>query len=211
MKTLREYIDQLDEISRRDFLKGAGATAGLAAIGAPKDAKADWEKPFVNIDQMTGKTHVFWTNNSVDNTAKLMLVKKGNDFVLPELILQQGTFERRAPYGTSEIWVDVDDNQIMRTDQNYIPGRMRIDNGQVFSIRFAFPYKQNNVAILLSGTRGQDLGLVVANAKEKILIDTQSVSNRGVIQFNVQQVREDEELDEASDDAVARILALSKK
>ena len=30
MKTLREYIDQLDEISRRDFLKGAGA----AAIGA---------------------------------------------------------------------------------------------------------------------------------------------------------------------------------
>jgi hypothetical protein len=33
MKTLREYIDQLDEISRRDFLKGAGATAGLAALG----------------------------------------------------------------------------------------------------------------------------------------------------------------------------------
>jgi hypothetical protein len=40
MKTLREYIDQLDEISRRDFLKGAGATAGLAAMGAPKDATA---------------------------------------------------------------------------------------------------------------------------------------------------------------------------
>ena len=27
MKTLREYIDQLDEISRRDFIKGAGAAA----------------------------------------------------------------------------------------------------------------------------------------------------------------------------------------
>jgi hypothetical protein len=45
MKTLREYIDQLDEISRRDFLKGAGATAGLAAMGAqaqnaPRDAVA---------------------------------------------------------------------------------------------------------------------------------------------------------------------------
>jgi hypothetical protein len=40
MKTLREYIDQLDEISRRDFLKGAGATAGLAAMGASKDAEA---------------------------------------------------------------------------------------------------------------------------------------------------------------------------
>jgi hypothetical protein len=42
MKTLREYIDQLDEISRRDFLKGAGATAGLAALGAPKTAKAEY-------------------------------------------------------------------------------------------------------------------------------------------------------------------------
>jgi hypothetical protein len=39
MKTLREYLDQLDEISRRDFLKGAGATAGLAAVGQPTDAK----------------------------------------------------------------------------------------------------------------------------------------------------------------------------
>jgi TonB family protein len=36
MKTLREYIDQLDEISRRDFLKGFGAAAGLVAVGAPQ-------------------------------------------------------------------------------------------------------------------------------------------------------------------------------
>jgi hypothetical protein len=33
MKTLREYIDQLDEISRRDFLKGAGAAAVAGAGG----------------------------------------------------------------------------------------------------------------------------------------------------------------------------------
>ena len=33
MKTLREYVDQLDEISRRDFLKGAGAAAATAALG----------------------------------------------------------------------------------------------------------------------------------------------------------------------------------
>ena len=36
MKTLREYIDILDEISRRDFLKGAGAAG--AALAAPKAA-----------------------------------------------------------------------------------------------------------------------------------------------------------------------------
>lgn len=31
-------LDQLDEISRRDFLKGVGATAGLVALGAPQKA-----------------------------------------------------------------------------------------------------------------------------------------------------------------------------
>ena len=43
MKTLREYIEILDEISRRDFLKGVGATAGLAATGGVK-AVTDAEK-----------------------------------------------------------------------------------------------------------------------------------------------------------------------
>lgn len=34
MKTLREYIDKLDEISRRDFLKGAGVGAVAGALGS---------------------------------------------------------------------------------------------------------------------------------------------------------------------------------
>jgi hypothetical protein len=38
MKTLRETLDQLDEISRRDVLKGAGA----AVVGAAGDARAGW-------------------------------------------------------------------------------------------------------------------------------------------------------------------------
>jgi hypothetical protein len=61
MKTLREYIDQLDEISRRDFLKGAGATAGLAAMGDPKDAEAAryWSR-----DPITEK---FTSNTNADN------------------------------------------------------------------------------------------------------------------------------------------------
>ena len=36
MKTLRTMLDRLDEISRRDFIKGVGATAGLATIGQPR-------------------------------------------------------------------------------------------------------------------------------------------------------------------------------
>jgi hypothetical protein len=42
MKTLREYIDILDEISRRDFLKGAGAAAAGAAIGQAKGQTANF-------------------------------------------------------------------------------------------------------------------------------------------------------------------------
>jgi hypothetical protein len=34
MKTIRETLDQLDEISRRDVLKGAGSTALAGALGA---------------------------------------------------------------------------------------------------------------------------------------------------------------------------------
>lgn len=38
MKTLREYIDQLDEISGRDALKYAAATAAGAALGSTAKA-----------------------------------------------------------------------------------------------------------------------------------------------------------------------------
>lgn len=41
MKTLREYLDQLDEISRRDFLKGAGAVATIGGIHALNSPSTD--------------------------------------------------------------------------------------------------------------------------------------------------------------------------
>jgi hypothetical protein len=51
---ISEMLNRLDEISRRDFLKGAGATAGLVAIGAAGKAKAQ------NIDYNA------WANHAVD-------------------------------------------------------------------------------------------------------------------------------------------------
>lgn len=44
MKTLREYIDQLDEISRRDALKYAGAAALGGAVGYYKGAEGQVDK-----------------------------------------------------------------------------------------------------------------------------------------------------------------------
>jgi hypothetical protein len=46
MKTIREYIDQLDEISRRDFLKGAGAVAA-AGVASKASSMTD-----VDLDKM---------------------------------------------------------------------------------------------------------------------------------------------------------------
>lgn len=50
---IRQVLDRLDEISRRDFLKGAGA----AAVGglAGKDSKADWSV-FYSKDKLTNET-----------------------------------------------------------------------------------------------------------------------------------------------------------
>ena len=70
---IREMLDRLDEISRRDFLKGAGATAGLAAIGAPKDAKAQ------NIDYNA------WANYAV-NKAITALRKFKSVLISPQRI-----------------------------------------------------------------------------------------------------------------------------
>jgi hypothetical protein len=49
MKTLREYIDQLDEISRRDFLKGAGALGVVATAGVMWSDVKDGRERFLRI------------------------------------------------------------------------------------------------------------------------------------------------------------------
>ena len=61
MKTLREYIEILDEIDRRGFLKGMGAAAVAGATGGlSKGAKADWEKEPDITDPMTDEVIKKW-------------------------------------------------------------------------------------------------------------------------------------------------------
>ena len=60
MKTLREYIDQLDEISRRGFLQGAGAAAVAGAVGGAKDVKAQERlKIAVEVGELDTSTKQF--------------------------------------------------------------------------------------------------------------------------------------------------------
>ena len=71
MKTLREYIDQLDEISRRDFLKGAGATAGLAAIGDVQAQKSRYTSADINTIK-EGVEAYFWMTSQEPAPGKQM-------------------------------------------------------------------------------------------------------------------------------------------
>lgn len=67
MKPIREYINQLDEISRRDFLKGAGVATGLVATGGAQ-AGGLFKSPFVvssgipNTDPGIVKSNPFKSN-----------------------------------------------------------------------------------------------------------------------------------------------------
>jgi hypothetical protein len=114
MKTLREYINQLDEISRRDFLKGAGAAAGLAAT----DAISAPFKHSQNVDPMTDKVQS--KNSTVvsdDGSAQLYIqwnsgvwfdLKKGllgltnstGGFYLQNMRIKIGNEPVKKTYGT---------------------------------------------------------------------------------------------------------------
>lgn len=68
---IRQVLDRLDEISRRDFLKGAGA----AAVGglASKDSKADW-KDIYKKDMLTNKFKMKASRNLSEEDKSVYLV-----------------------------------------------------------------------------------------------------------------------------------------
>ena len=207
MKTLREYIDQLDEISRRDFLKGAGATAGLAAIGAPKDAKAEWLPPVTKTDPMTDVKTTHWFNISDDSSVMLTLKNvAGYGYKTPMLNNVTGSWilpkESAALYS-----IPGKEEEFTSSAEKYPWGRLRIDNFPPVDIKFAFPHDSAKVAYILPGDslNGRELTNMIGSAKERILIDVSQISNKSIIKFFNRQVREAEVLE----DELARILEIA--
>ena len=210
MKTLREYIEILDEISRRDFLKGAGATAGLAAMGAPKDAKAEWLPPITRIDPMTDKSRTLWTNSSADRKFGLHLTNvSGFGYKTPMLVSLYGKW--KLPKGPAHLFSQPGkDDEYTRSDMDYPYGRLRIDNMPAVPIRYAFPDDNQSYAYIISDVdnpqspTGVQLRNMIAAAKNRILIDASQIGQPEIIQFINNPVQE--EVDEAaSPDAVERI------
>ena len=183
MKTLREYVDQLDEISRRDFLKGAGATAGLAATDA---IAAPWQAR-TTTDQMTDKKSKDLSVESDDKRAFLKFWPDSNSaaFALIEKkVLQSGT--NGIIYGAIRFGSSPPESLLLKEDRN----------GKYYVGWFY----HNEVAKKIMNFTG------------KLLIQV-PIYTKGneVYKFTIEPMKEQSlEESEPSNDAVARIEELTK-
>ena len=174
MQTLREYIEQLDEISRRDFLKGAGATAGLAAMGAAKGQTIP--VPQATPDDIKHRQLVM---------AYFKLIR---DVVNPLIKFDKSQITDNL---SSDIFLtyNQDGNILDIKSSDNSPWSQAVVN----AFAQAFPNKQ------------------LPKGFEQFPIPAGRPSSRMSFRFTPKQVYGlEEELDEASDDAVSRILELSK-
>ena len=169
MKTLREYIDQLDEITRRDFLRGAGAALGSVVLGAPK----------VAVGQETPGSY----GPTVDIN-KLEIISQ------PDLNAYYPSFSKRAKeQGSVVVRLTIDETGI-------------VENTQLVQ---SSPYIQLNRAAELIGKKMRFKPYLINGTPTKVY------SNM-IVKFALPvEATNEEELDENSEDAVARILELSKK
>ena len=191
MKNIREYIDQLDEINRRDFIKGAGATAGLAAMGS---AQANWQKqgdiPYVG-PKGTGTAVQNYRNTSTDGSAVLTLYK--------------GQVQSMGITNKAGKWSPKSAEPM---------GAVKIDSDPAFKIEFMIMGNPAIASIRAPGgvsgdAASQKIVSSIVNAKERVAIDTSSLGG-GIVQFRAGDVSEDAELDEAIDDAVQQVEELFK-
>jgi hypothetical protein len=193
MKTLREYIDQLDEISRRDFIKGAGATAGLAAIGAPKDSQAQSKEVFQKI------ASICYLYIACKGPYQRELARTGRSVTVPPEVCQKT-------------------NQLIQKFIKSYPGGRDLLNS-VYGSVYALVQEDESA----NPFKGSVLNNVYFNKQfqQKLLNDFESLTEflqgqgtpptaQQLASVRTDMMRE-EELDEAgAPDAVARILELSK-
>lgn len=201
MKTLREYIDILDEISRRDFLKGAGAAAAGAALGST--AKAEWFTPIQFVDPMTDRTRTTYWNASVDRKFILNLINvSGYGYKFPQLRNVQGKWKTRPAHVYS---VPGEEKELIKSNEDYAYGRLRIDNMQVVPIRYAFPTDADDIVYIVqdmskSGApSGVQINNMIAGAKERILIDASDIGHPNVIEFDIKPIQQQQKQQSQSD------------
>lgn len=179
MKTLREYMDQLDEISRRDFLKGAGAAAVAGATGG---AKAQWVKDPDYKDPMDDVVYRSWSNRSTNGLATLQFNQNARQLHLKH------------------------NNGRWLPQSQWPSGRIRVDNNPPIEVMFTITNIPNLVYLSVPGSGdAEPIVRYVLSAKDRILIDVTKLtrSDQLILSFDANLIREniDQELEEASSDA----------
>ena len=178
----------LEEVDRRGFLKGMGATAVAGAAGG---ARADWLPPIEYTDQMTDKKRTLWTNGSVDGKFALHLINvSGYGYKVPQLSYLKGKFKR--PIDPVHIYeIPGTEDSYLKSNYKYPYGRLRIDSSPAINIRFAFPTDSESIVyIIMAPNNPINFGNLIASAQKRILIDASEIGYPEIITFNVQQVKE---------------------
>ena len=173
---IREMLDRLDEISRRDFLKGAGATAGLAATDA---MSAPW-KVTSTTDQMTDKKSKDLSVVSDDNRAFLKFWPESNSAafaLIKQEVLKAGSND--IIYGAIRFGSSNPEAFMLKRDSK---GRYHVG-------WFYHP----------------ELAKKIMNFTGRLLIQV-PIYGKGdeIYKFTIEPIKE-QEVDEASEDAVKRI------
>ena len=169
MKTLREYIEILDEISRRDFIKGAGLAAVAGGAGYVGGVRR------------------------VQNTTLARVLGKLNGFLKP---LKTSRVKDKWSY------------ELITRTRNLIE-KYKIDPDIYNDSLYSFGENQGERAFSMAFRNG--IQTEQDREKYEAMLFELSADLMNATSFH-SKYSEDEELDEdASPDAVARILELSKK
>ena len=179
MKTFREYLEILDEINRRDFLKATGAATGLAAMGG---ASAAWQKE-PDIPQIQSGTAPVtgpvanYKNTSSDGATALVAYKNPASAGIKNI---NGTWylpRRRSFYSSSPA-----DSTVTQS------GTIKIDNGPTVDIEFHNVSTKKATIVSSDGIAGDEASQKIANsilnAKQKIIIDANSLGG-GILEFTI--------------------------
>jgi hypothetical protein len=215
MKTLREYIDQLDEISRRDFLKGAGATAGLAAVGAPAGVQAQTigggEDEAKNAALEAANTFFRYSKNTHKNVAQNVYN------VLYQRLMQYYNFSGGSNLAVAADFALKNALKEVAVDFNDMYQQAERDKADS-SIGKAYLAKRFGLDDVSRGEQLKSAGSLERFNLEPVankFVRSYTSSLQTMLEYTKQQNQtptkkvKEEELEEASDDAIKRIEELT--
>lgn len=185
-------MEQLDEISRRDFLKGAGAAA---VAGAASSASADWKQEPSHIDKMDNKEYRRFKNLATNGFVALQYN--------PDI--DSARFQLKHEQGH---WIPEFSNPL---------GRIKVDDGPVIPVAFWIPSNAPGYAMIMpqganSEAAASKIDQYLLSAKKRILVDATQLVRRNdqfILTFNIQNM--EESLEETSPEAIAKIDQITRR